>query len=350
MVGVALEGGGARGSYHVGALIALRKCGIYPKCFVGTSIGSVNAALAACNDYKTMEHVWKEVSCEELFNVDSNLIKAIEQKKIDKKVIQNGLKTIREIISNSGIDTTNLKKIYKENIDEKVLRNSDIDFGLVTYGLSDRKPIEIFKRDIPNGKLHEYLIASCYLPVFKMEKIIDDKYYIDGGFHDVCPVNMLIREGYNEIYAIRTYGPGITQKVIPNNAKIIYIAPKKKLGSIILFDEDSVKYNMNLGFYDALRVLKKLDGNEYYIRRRDKAYYDLMCSNISKKQLNRMFLSLTDTKKITLRVIESLMKEYNFELFKVYNLPFLILKLKRLMKHNTDHKYYNFIKKLKIVF
>ena len=57
MVGVALEGGGARGAYHIGALKALRKCGIYPRAYVGTSIGSVNAALAAIGNMKKMEYI-----------------------------------------------------------------------------------------------------------------------------------------------------------------------------------------------------------------------------------------------------------------------------------------------------
>ena len=62
MVGVVLEGGGARGSYQVGALKALYKCGIYPDAFVGTSIGSVNAAMCAQGDHKKLERIWNSIS------------------------------------------------------------------------------------------------------------------------------------------------------------------------------------------------------------------------------------------------------------------------------------------------
>ena len=350
MVGVALEGGGARGSYHIGALKALRKCGIYPDGFVGTSIGSVNAALAAIGDIKRLENVWKSLTCEEIFNIDNSIVNALQNKNINRKTIIKSAKTIKEIITNSGIDTKYLKKIYKDNIDEEVLRKSGKDFGLVTYGFTDKKPIEIFKEDIPKGKLHDYLIASCYLPIFKMEKIIDDKYYLDGGFHDNCPINMLLRKGYDEIYAIRTYGPGLSQKLIENDANIVYIAPKENLGSIILFDEESTRRNIELGFYDALKAIKHLDGNKYYFRNKDVLYYNKITEDVTEEDLIYANVRIIDRKKITLRIFEKLMDEFEIEKFKVWNIALLVIKLKSVLKYNTDHKYYNFIKKLKIVF
>lgn len=228
MIGVALEGGGARGSYQIGALKALKKCGIRPSCYVGTSIGAVNAALAVDGDFNKMENIWLSMKCEDLFNVDVNLLKALKDKKINKEIFKTGVQTVFGIIKNAGIDTTKLKSTFKSYLDEDKIRKSNVDFGLVTYSLSDKKAVELFKDDIPKGKMYEYLIASCYLPVFKMEKIIDDKYYLDGGFHDNCPINMLLRKGYDEIYAIRTHSIGMHQKLIKNNAKIIYIAPKEK--------------------------------------------------------------------------------------------------------------------------
>lgn len=350
MIGVALEGGGARGSYQIGAIKALKKCGIEPVCYVGTSIGSVNAALAASGDIKRMERIWRGMSSEELFNIDANLINAIEEKRINRSILKKGFKTVVDIIKNAGIDTKTLKKVYKEYIDENTLRNSNIDFGLVTYSLTDRKPVELFLRDIPKGKVYEYLIASCYLPVFKMEKIIDDKYYIDGGFHDNCPINMLLREGYDEIYAIRTYSPGMRRELIKNNAKITYIGPKKPLGSLLIFDEESVKKNAELGFYDTLRVLKKLDGNTFYIRNKEYKYYEKITSNIDYMELHMIDNVTADLKKTTIRIFEKLMKEFNFEVFKVYSVPMIIIRLKALLYDKPEHKYYNFVKNLKIVF
>ena len=46
------QGGGALGSYQVGVLQALDEGGYYPDWFVGTSIGAINAAIAAGNPEK----------------------------------------------------------------------------------------------------------------------------------------------------------------------------------------------------------------------------------------------------------------------------------------------------------
>ena len=43
-------------------------------------------------------------------------------------------------------------------------------------------------------KLNEYILASCNLPVFKMEKVIDNNFYIDGGFYDNNPINMFFNK------------------------------------------------------------------------------------------------------------------------------------------------------------
>lgn len=348
MVGVVLEGGGARGSYQVGALKALYKCGIYPDAFVGTSIGSVNAAMCAQGDHKKLERIWNSISCEELFNVDSNLVRAYNEKNINPKVLKQGFKTISDIIKNSGIDTTNLKKLYKQYIDEDTLRNSKSLFGLVTYSYTDKKPIEIFLRDIPKGKVYEYLLASCYLPVFKQEKIIDDKIYLDGGFHDNMPINMLLREGYDEIYAIRTYSIGVTKDLIPNKAKITYIGPKKKLGSMILFDKEKIKENAEMGFYDTLKVIKKLDGIDYYFKPKNDLYFELITSNIDNFEYYMLLSRATSRKKVVIKILESILKEYEIYPYKLYDLNHIIYKVKRIMKYNKDHKYYEFIKNLKI--
>ena len=51
-LGICLSGGGARGAYQIGALIALRDLGIFSDAiaFSGSSIGSINAIFAVCAD------------------------------------------------------------------------------------------------------------------------------------------------------------------------------------------------------------------------------------------------------------------------------------------------------------
>lgn len=351
MTGLVLEGGGARGAYQVGAIKALKKRGINIDGVVGTSIGSINAAFVCSDECDKMEKIWKSTTTYDLLGIDNELIEEIANKKINKKVIFNTLKTTKEILKNLGIDTKRLKKILNENINEEKIRKSNIEFGLVTYNISDRKPEKLFKEDIPNGKIVEHLIASSYLPIFKSEKIIDNKYYFDGGIYDNLPISMLLKKNYKTIYAIRTNALGKVKKnEIKKEQNIIYITPREKLGNILVFSPEKNKRNIKLGYFDALRAIDKLDGYKYYLKSRDLNYFDNILKNVTPYQisvLKRKFK--TDNKKIiTIKILEEVAKEKYLNVYKIYNLPLLIIKLKLLVKEND--KYYNFIRKLKIMF
>ena len=47
MLGLVLEGGGAKGSYHAGAIKALHESGYSFDGVMGTSIGAINGAIVA---------------------------------------------------------------------------------------------------------------------------------------------------------------------------------------------------------------------------------------------------------------------------------------------------------------
>ena len=49
--GLVLAGGGAKGAYQIGAWKALKEMGITFNAIAGTSIGSINGALIAADDY-----------------------------------------------------------------------------------------------------------------------------------------------------------------------------------------------------------------------------------------------------------------------------------------------------------
>ena len=197
MYGVALEGGGIRGSYHLGAVKAIKECGIKVGAYVGTSIGSFNAAVIAQGDFERLYNKWYNASSTMGFNVEEKEVEKLNKKKLDISSIKYWGKFLKDSISNKGMDTSKLKELYDEMIDEKKLRKSKIDYGLVTVSLSDKKPIYLFKDDIPVGLVSSYVLASSNLPVFKSGKILDDnKIYIDGGFYDNCPSTLLKKKGY----------------------------------------------------------------------------------------------------------------------------------------------------------
>lgn len=266
MYGVALEGGGARGAYHIGALKALMENGYEISGIVGTSIGAFNAAVVAQGDFDKLYKFWTSSTSADLLDVNIQDVVKIVNKKIDFDLVKNVTDFVKVVASNKGMDTAKYKQTLDKLIDEKKLRKSKKDYGLVTVSWTDKKPLELYKEDIPEGMISSYVLASSYLPVFKSEKI-GDKVFIDGGFYNNCPVDMLVKKGYKNIIEIRTKAVGIYKKFkVPKDVNVITIVPKDDLGSVLFADKDLANKNVQMGYYDALKVINKLKGNNYYIK------------------------------------------------------------------------------------
>lgn len=267
MYGVALEGGGMKGAYHLGAMKAIFECGYEIGGFVGTSIGSFNAAVLAQGDFKKLYDKWYNGSATLGVDLEENEITKLIGKKIDIPGVKYWAKFISDSIANKGIDSSKLKSFYDGFIDEEKLRTSHYDYGMVTVSLTDRKPVYMYKEDIPEGEISSYVLASSYLPVFKQDKLLkDDKMYIDGGFYDNCPITLLKKKGYRDIFEIKTNAIGISKRIDRKNLNITTISPSKPLtGGIILSDNKSVRSDMKMGYYDALRVIKGYIGDKFYV-------------------------------------------------------------------------------------
>ncbi len=310
MIGFALEGGGAKGAYQAGAYIALVTNGIKPSIIAGTSIGSVNAAMMVQGDIKKLVKLWLNTTTD-IFDINSKLIKDFKNKKFSKEDIALGYDNLKKIIKNKGINTDKFLKTINENINEKKIRKSKIKFGLVTVKVRGMKPLELTIDDIPEGKLAEYIMASCYLPLFNMKPIIDNNYYIDGGFYNNIPLSLVENYGCDTIYSIRIKGIGISHNKLKDTTKVIEIKPNKNLGSILLFDRESNRNNLILGYLDALKVINKCEGNSYYFKIKSDKYYRHIVKNVSyelMKDLKDKY-NADSNKELILLVIERILKQ-----------------------------------------
>lgn len=350
--GLVLQGGGAKGAYEAGAIKALTQKRIYFDCACGTSIGAVNAAFYATKKLDAMYKLWLNTDYDEIFGIDCQLVHNFTQGIFTKSDIKKGFEMLSKIIENKGIDTTNMKNFLAKHIKEKQFRRSKIDFAMNTYNLTDKCPVEVFKKDIPEGKIVEYIMSSAYLPFFKFEKIIDGKYYIDGGVYSDCPIDMLIDAGYEEIYVIKAFQGKVKYKK-KKGVKIHMIGPRENLGSIMGFTREASKYRMSLGYFDTLKYLYKLDGNKYYFKNYSEEYYKKLFDKRTYKKIikdyDKGILPKTD-KEFVLRIIEMTCEELKIERFRVYNLPYLLTRLKYKMVEHKKSRYYYFIKNIKVEF
>lgn len=261
MIGVALEGGGALGAYHIGAIKALNQHGCKFDGYVGTSIGAINAAVLAQGDFDALEAQWRDISTEQLFSEPiARLLSLSEHPLISGPGIDlpKFIQAVRR-----GVDTTKMKAFIRALLDEDKLRSSGVDFGLVTVRLSGLRPREMWLSDIPYGQLVEWIMASASFPGFQPE-VIEGETYVDGGLRNNCPINLLTDRGYERVYAIRTFGPGLFH-MPQTSAEVTLIAPTKRLGNVMLFEGEQSRRNMMLGYLDARRVLGHTVGDNYYV-------------------------------------------------------------------------------------
>lgn len=264
--GLVLEGGGAKGAFHVGALKALYERGYEFGGVTGTSIGALNGAIVAQGDFETLYEVWQRAMPSMLVDAKDDMLEKILGREYDKESVKYLLKLVRTYVANKGVPIDKARAFLDTYIDEDKLRASSIDYGLVTVDTSGEwEALEVFKEDIPKGMLKQYILASAYFPLFN-RPMIDGKSYIDGGVYNNCPVNPLIYKGYNKIIAIRTGSKMPSRKVIDGTAEVTYIEPSELLGNTIDFRNEHVKYNMRLGYYDAIRVTDGLLGERYYVK------------------------------------------------------------------------------------
>ena len=265
MRGLALEGGGAKGSFHIGAVKALYEMGIAFDGVSGTSVGALNAAMIAAGDFDACCDLWDTLDTLNVFDFDDEIIHALTKAQITSKTVGYLTAKARKIFGEKGIDTTKLKGIIDAYIDEEKIRASKMDFALVTVSLSDLRPMELHKEDIPKGEIGKYVMASASFPGFRTNPI-GDKMFIDGGIYDNLPINTFIDCGYDEIFAVRTMCIGRVRK--PKNAKnvkITYIVPPEDLGSILIFDRAVIKKNIQMGYYEAKRAVLGYKGTLYYV-------------------------------------------------------------------------------------
>lgn len=207
MYGIVLEGGGAKGAYHIGVSKALVEIGVEIGGVAGTSVGALNGAMIVQGELDKAYEVWQNIDTSQIIKLTENEEKEFNNMEDIGERLSLKIERLRKIITERGLDIQPLEKILNELIDESQVRKSSMDFGIVTFDLTNRKPVELFKEDIPKGKLIDYLIASANLPLFKM-KTIDGGIYIDGGVYNVLPINLIRDKGYKDIIAVRTFGLG----------------------------------------------------------------------------------------------------------------------------------------------
>lgn len=326
MKALVLSGGGSKGSYQIGAWKALKKLHIKFDIVTGTSVGALNGALITQKSYSKALRVWKKLNLKVLFGEYAT-------ESTNDKIV---LKMYRDnFFKHGGMEVKQLENLIEDSIKEKKFYKSNINYGLVTFDLTAKKPLQITKKDIPHHLLGDYLMASasCY-PAFQ-KKDIEGKKYIDGGVFDNLPINLALELGADEIICIDLQAPGFKQipkKKVPTTK----ITPNNKLTNFLNFNEEGAKRNMKLGYNDTLKKFNKLEGNYYSFKlkslnknkQQHLETYEYTFSKIinNQKLINnfKLLLKITSHQEklldtVFLKIMEDTGKAFSLEETKIYN-------------------------------
>lgn len=313
-----LAGGGTRGAYQVGAWKSLKDLDINVKAVMGTSIGSLNGALILQDDVDAMIDLYQNMELTSIMEMNEKV--DTSRNLFD---IKNLKPLVAEFINNKGINNEPLRETINKYIDLEKVYSSEIDFGLVTYSIDNKAPLELFKEQIPKDEFVDFLLASSCLPIFKAQKIGKFE-FIDGAFYDNIPINMAIKKGYKNIIVADIDGLGFNRRLENKNVYLKVISPKENLGGTLEFNHEKMSNNIALGYLDTMRAFNKMQGHIYYF---------------STKEFNKMLEAFNLQ---TIYGLENAAKIYGINKYKAYTFDEFVKELSE--KHVEAKEKYEKVK------
>lgn len=248
--GLVLAGGGAKGSYQVGAYRALRELGWQPDIITGTSVGCLNAALFVLDKVTEAEELWKSLDIHGVLEMPAG--KSPEE-------LQNFL---LDTVRSGGLDLEPLGDVIDKYLDEDAIRTSRVRYGLVMTEMNTLKSRQLPLEQIPYGRLKEYMLASSACFPALRPRTIDGVKYIDGGWRDNMPLDLAANMGATELVAVDIEGVGYNK---PNRTGLPtrVIRSHWDLGPTFDFDGARAARNIAIGYLDTLRVFGRVGGTAY---------------------------------------------------------------------------------------
>ena len=178
-LGLALGGGAARGFAHVGVIAVLEEAGIRPQLVVGTSAGSLVAALYASG--KTSAQLQQTaLNMEEVAITD----------------------WILPIIGRGMFRGDALAKYVNELVAGRLMENMAIPLGIVATDLGNGNAVLFQKGDTGTAVRASSAVPAVFVPVK-----INGREYVDGGLVSPVPVRFARQMGADLVNAVDISNP-----------------------------------------------------------------------------------------------------------------------------------------------
>ena len=279
-IGLVLDGGGAKGAYHIGVFKALKELDIskYINAISGASVGALNACLFSIYNLNSqiVENIWINEVEDKILTLNPNKV-VNSFFKIKKNYIENA---VNEIISDF-LDDDNILLIpfinflstsavfSREGIIEimdKYLLEETIKKINIYASCTNTNDFQAYYFKLNNYSLKtikKILLASSAIPTIFPPENIKGKLYIDGGISDNSPIKALKNHDFTDIIIVhlkQNNDSNILKNKLYNDINIYELYPRKDLGNFfegtLNFSRDFIKKCMHQGYIDALNILK----------------------------------------------------------------------------------------------
>ena len=173
-LGLALGGGAARGFAHVGVIQVLEEAGIQPDLVVGTSAGSLVAALYASGK-------------------NSAQLKRVAETMEEAEITD----WMMPILNRGALRGEALARYVNTQVAGRLIEQMKIPLGIVATDLHNGEPM-LFRR----GNTGSAVRASSAVPAVFQPVKIGTREYVDGGLVSPVPVRQAREMGANVIIAV----------------------------------------------------------------------------------------------------------------------------------------------------
>lgn len=255
---LALGGGGAKGIFQVGAWQAFRELGLEFDAIAGTSIGAVNAGLMCGGSFDAALEMWSNLKMEQCLAFSQ-----IQSLKSDDLLSLRNLNLLaRELLHEKKLSTRPLRDLLERYVSEENVRKSPVECGVMTTLMPSLKGYPIWVREMEEGRLIDYIMASARLPGLDPVEISGQR-FVDGGLAEHVPVSMLRSRGWRRIVAVDLNEKPSAARQIDDNTQLIYIHDPEDLGGFLDITPGVLQRTMRLGYLDTLKAFDRLKGDRF---------------------------------------------------------------------------------------
>ncbi|MGM9973976.1 MAG: patatin-like phospholipase family protein [Clostridiaceae bacterium] len=264
-IGIVLAGGGGKGAYQVGVWKGLRELGIdkYISVVSGTSIGALNAALFAMDDYNAAEEIWLNITRDKVLPVDNlELITKGIKLLIGNKNINFIKKFTPKLLEQGNVSREGLLKLLNQYIDFNKLMSISIPAYATCTELPDIKARYFKLNNYDEKTVINILCATSAIPSIYESVEIEGRKYVDGGMVDNIPVQPVYGEGCDIIFILHLNNETIIDRNLYPNSRIIQIVPSSTQGGVFSgvldFSRESIKKRIAVGYEDTMNLIAPL--------------------------------------------------------------------------------------------